>query len=296
MNIAIVGASGFVGKNLTKYLLENTDHHISAISLNPNKISVDEKHKNRFVNIKADVFNYEEIENALNNIDIVYYLIHMMATNKNDFYEKESLAAKNTGKAIEKNKIKRVIYISGLGNDKEKLSKHLASRHNTGEILRKYNKEVIELRASMIIGKESISFEIIKNIVENAPVITLPKWAKTKTEPIGISDTLLYLKESIDLKIEKSEIIEIGGPEVMSYEEAVKRYAKFRNIKKIIFRLPILPEKIAGLFLGFFTTKEQACVGQCMLSSFKNEMIVTDDKASILFPNIHPKIIEKSFV
>jgi uncharacterized protein YbjT (DUF2867 family) len=296
MNIAIIGASGFVGKNLTKYLLENTNYHINTISLDPTKIYIDEKYKNRTTKLKADVFNYNEIEKALNNIDVVYYLIHMMATNKNDFYEKEALAAHNTGKAIKKNNIKRVIYLSGLGNDKDKLSKHLASRHNTGDILRKYNNEVIELRASMIIGKGSISFEIIKNIVENAPVITLPKWSKTKTEPIGISDALLYLGESINLKIEKSEIIEIGGPEIMSYKEAIKRYAKFRNINKIIFRLPILPEKIAGLFLSLFTTKEQACVGKCMLSSFKNEMIVTNNKASILFPNIKPEIIEKSFV
>lgn len=295
MNIAIIGASGFVGKNLIKYLLESTDHMIFAISLDPEIIIVEEKYQERVKKIKADVLNYLDMERALNGIDVAYYLIHMMMSNKNDFDEKETLAAETAGIALQNTKVKRVIYLSGLGNDEEKLSKHLSSRHNTGYILRKYNKEVIELRASMIIGKGSISFEIVKNLVEKSPIIALPKWAKTKTEPIGIGDALLYLKESIDIKIDKSEIVEIGGKERMSYEEFIKRYAKYRNKKTIIVRVSILPEKIAGLFLNFFTPKDQAQVGQCMLESFRNEMIVINNSANKLFPNIHPRKIEEFF-
>lgn len=186
--------------------------------------------------------------------------------------------------------------MSGLGNDKEKLSKHLASRHNTGGILRKYNKEVIELRASMIIGAGSISFEIVKNLVEKSPIITLPKWAKTQTQPIGLGDALLYLKESIDIKINHPEIVEIGGPETMSYEDFIKRYAKYKNKKNIIMRIPILTEKIAGLFLNLFNSKDQSQVGRCMLSSFRNKMIITNNRALELFPNIHPRKIEEFFI
>jgi uncharacterized protein YbjT (DUF2867 family) len=296
MNIAIIGASGFIGKNLTKYLLLNTDHKIIAISNNIESILVEDNFKNRIIKIKADVLNYSEIEFALKNVDIAYYLIHMMSNDTNNFYEKENLAAEFAGKALSSVNVKRVIYMSGLGSDKDILSMHLKSRHNTGDILRNYVKEIIEFRASMIIGEGGISFEIVRNLVNKSPLITLPKWSKTKTQPIGLEDALLYLKDSINIKIDKNEIIEIGGYESMTYLEFIKRYAKFRNKKVLIFRIPILPEKIAGLFLNLFTSREQTNVGRCMLSSFKNEMIVTNNRALELFPNIHPRKIENSFI
>ncbi len=297
MNIAVIGASGFVEKNQIKHLLENTKHNIFAISQNSTNIIIDEKYKSRVKKLNADVLDYEQIKNSLNDIDVAYYLVHMMATTDiNNFYKKEEIAADNTGRALQQTGVKRVIYMSGLGNDKDTLSHHLSSRHNTGDILRKYNNEVIELRASMIIGAGSTSFEIVKNLVEKSPIITLPRWSKTKTQPIGIKDALLYLKESIDVKINNSEIIEIGGPEIMSYEEFIKKYAKFRNKKNIIIRISILPEKIAGLFLKFFIPKIQARVGRCMLDSFQNEMIVTNKRSQVLFPNISPIKIEESFI
>jgi uncharacterized protein YbjT (DUF2867 family) len=236
------------------------------------------------------------MEFALNGVNIAYYLVHMMANNKNNFYNKEAEAAEIIGKVSREVKVKRIIYMSGLGKDEEDLSSHLSSRHNTGDIFRNYIKEVVEFRASMIIGVGSISFEIVKNIVEKSPIIILPKWSITKTQPIGITDALLYLKNSIDIKIDKSEIIEIGGNETMSYLEFIRKYAKFRNKKVIIFRIPILSEKIAGLFLKLFNSKEQTNVGRCMLSSFKNEMVVTNKRALELFPNIHPRKIEEFFV
>ena len=293
MNIVIIGASGFIGTNLTKYLLENTDHKIFAISRNVENIIIEDKYKDRIKKIKADVLNFEEMKNALNNIDVAFYLVHSMADNDENFYEKESHSAEVVGKALEYSKVKRVIYLSGLGDDNCKnLSKHLQSRHKTGEILRKYNNEVIELRASMIIGEGSISFEIIKDIVEKSYIIILPKWANTKTEPIGLSDILIYLENSIDIKIDNSKIVEIGGGEVISYLEFIKKYAKWKNKKVLVFRSSVLSEKTAGLFLKIFTSKKQSKVGQCMLSSFRNEMIVTNNNAKELFPNIYPQKIE----
>lgn len=295
MNIAIIGASGFVGINLTKYLLKNTTFKIIAVSNNIENIIIEEKYKDRVNKIKADILIYSQIKEALIGADFVFYLVHMMASNKDNFYEKETTAAQNVGKAISELNIKRVIYMSGLGSDKEKLSQHLLSRHNTGNILREYCKEVIEFRASMIIGEGSISFEIVRNIVEKSPIIILPKWSKTKTQPIGLSDVLLYLREALDVKINKNEIIEIGGEEVITYENFIRKYSKFRNKNNIILRIPILSEKIAGLFIGFFTSKDQSDVGQIMLSSFKNEMIVTNNRAKELFPNIYPHKIEDFF-
>ena len=296
MIIAIIGASGFVGNNLIKYLLKNTNYSIRAICLDIENIKIEEKYKDRVQKINASVFDYKDMSKVLSGIDVAYYLVHMMASDKDNFYEKEEQAARTTGKAIRDAGVKRVIYMSGLGNDNEKLSEHLSSRHNTGNLLREYVQEVIELRASMIIGVGSISFEIVRDIVDKSPIITLPKWSKTKTQPIGIDDALSYLSKSITLQIHKNEIIEIGGPEIMSYEKLIKKYIKFKNKKIIIFRLSILPEKIAGMFLGIFMKKDQAQVGQCMLDSFKNEMIVTNSRAKELFPNICPRKIEEFFI
>jgi hypothetical protein len=147
----------------------------------------------------------------------------------------------------------------------------------------------------MVIGEGSISFEIVKNLVKKSPIITLPRWSKTKTQPIGLSDALLYLKSAIDVEIQNSEIIEIGGEDTMSYKQFLKRYALAKKIHIIIIRIPFLPEYIAGLFLGLFNSKDQARVGQSMLNSFKNEMIVTNNKAKELFPNITPRKIEEFF-
>jgi len=296
MRIAIIGASGFVGKNLVNHLLENTNHDIFAISLNVNEIKIKDEYTNRIKKINADVFDYLEIEKALSSADIAYYLIHMMANDKSNFYNKEILAAETVSKALKSNNVKRVIYMSGLGNDKEDLSKHLLSRHRTGDILRENINEVIELRASMIIGEGSISFEIVRNLINKSPIVTLPKWSNTKTQPIGISDALQYLNNSIDIKISGNEIIEIGGKETMSYLEFVKKYAKFRNKKTIIFRIPVLTENLAGYFLNFFNSREQSNVGKCMLGSFRNEMIVTNNKAKELFSNINPRKIEEFFI
>jgi len=295
MNIAIIGASGFLGKNLIKHLLNNTEYNIKAISPNSNRIYIEEKFKNRVQKIQANVFDYENIKKALMETDIVFYFVHMMAIEKKDFQNEESDAAHIVSKAILNSKVKRIIYMSGLGDDNDNLSKHLISRHKTGDILREYNNEVIELRASMIIGPGSISFEIVRNIVNKSPIITLPKWSKTLTQPIGLNDALLYLQSSIKVHIDKSEIIEIGGPEMMSYKEFVKKYAKYIKKNIFIIRLPFLNEKMAGFFLNFFNTKEQARVGKCMLSSFRNEMIVRNKNSKNIFPDIIPLKIENYF-
>jgi len=295
MNISIIGASGFVGSNLLSYLLKNTNYNICAIAPELKNIKFDEKYKHRVNLMQADASNYNQMKTALVGTDVAYFFVHMLSC-REKFYEKETQIAEATGKALLDINVKRVIYMSGLGNDKEKLSEHLASRHNTGKILRKYINKVIEFRASMIIGKGSASFEIIRDIVNKAPIILLPKKAITKTQPITIQDTLLYLVSAIDLEIEEKTLIEIGGPEIMSYQEFLEKYRKFSKKKTPIIRTFFLPEKIAGWFLSFFTTKNNAQIGQNMIASFQNEMIVTNNKAKELFPKIKPQPIEKAFL
>lgn len=291
--IAIIGASGFVGKNLVKALLEKTDYNVLAIANNIDLLKIEDS---RLQKISCDIFNEEKLKQVLAGANTAFYLVHMMNEKGVSFFDKEKKAAGVFGKSCRSAGISRVIYLGGLGNENERLSQHLASRHKTGEILRSYVHEVIEFRASMIIGEGSISFEIVRSLVSKLPIIILPKKSDTLTQPIGISDVLKYLISAIDIKILKSEIIEIGGPKAMSYRDFIKLYTNWLDRKIPILRISILLEWIAGSWLYLITSSENARVGRHMVDSFKNEMIVTNDKANVLFPDIIPRPIEESFI
>ncbi|MDQ3065328.1 MAG: NAD(P)H-binding protein, partial [bacterium] len=182
MKIAILGANGYIGHNLIQRLINKTPHTIVALS--PNAETMQFSHS-RLAKHNVNVFDTEVLKLYMKDCDIAYYLIHMMAQKKLDFAEAETSAAESFCEAIVSTNVKKVIYLGGLGNDYEKLSKHLASRHKTGEILRSGPAQVIEFRASMVVGRGSISYDIIANLVHKLPILTLPKWAKTLTQPIG---------------------------------------------------------------------------------------------------------------
>jgi len=219
----------------------------------------------------------------------------MMAQKKLDFAVAETKAAESFCAAAINSNIKRVIYLGGLGNDNDKLSKHLASRHKTGEILKQGLPQLIEFRASMVIGHGSISYDIITNLIHKLPILTLPKWAKTLTQPIGLSDALAYLIAALELGLKESLIIEIGGPEQLSYGDLMKRYAAWKNKKMIIIKLHIIPVSVAAWWLNLFTPATHAKIGRIMVESLSNPMVVTNDKARQLFPDIHPKRLELVF-
>lgn len=296
MKIAIMGASGFVGSNLAEHILLNTNYDVLALCPNPDAMADYGRFGDRFSVQKSDVFDSNSIALLLSGVDVAFYLVHMMAGKSANFYEAEARAARSFGEAVKHAGVSRVIYMGGLGRDSDLLSKHLASRHNTGDILRELAPLVIEFRASMIIGQGSISFEIVKNLVKKLPIMTLPKWSKTLTQPIGLNDTLLYLTAGIAVPIAHHEIVEIGGPEKMSYQEFLSQYAKFLHKKCILIRVPVLPEWLAGWWLDLFTPKGTARVGRYMVPSFRNEMVVTNKRAEELFPQIKPLPIINFFV
>ncbi|NBU33057.1 NAD-dependent epimerase/dehydratase family protein [bacterium] len=293
MIIAVLGANGYIGHNLIKQLLAETNHSIVALSMQAESMPLNDT---RLSKHNVDVFDTEQLRVYLKNCDAAYYLIHMMAQNKLDFAEAESLAAKSFCTAAEGSALKRVIFLGGLGNDNEKLSKHLASRHKTGQILKNGLPLVIEFRASMVIGDGSISYDIIVNLIHKLPILTLPKWAKTLTQPIGLNDALSYLIAAIDLKTSKHQIVEIGGPEQLSYGDLMKRYAAWRNKKMLIVKLHVIPVSVAAWWLNLFTPRIHAKVGRIMVESLSNPMLVTNNVSSELFPEIKPKSLEEVFV
>lgn len=293
MKIAILGASGFIGQNLIKYLSKETTYSIVGLCLNPKQLNY--LNNNNVKIIKTNVFNKPQLKKNLKGAQVIYYLIHMMGQTKRDFYNAEEKAAHNFINSIDKKTTKKIIYLGGLGQKNEELSKHLKSRHNTGLIIKKSGVPIIEFRSSMVIGEGSIAFDIIKNLVSKLPIIPLPAGYNTKTQPIGLNDTLKYLVEAINIKSEKRTILEIGGPQVLTYKNLFEKYAKSINKKVIFITKPTIPKYIAKIGLNFFTPKKHSRVGAAMLNSLNNEMVVTSDLAKKMFPCIKPEPIEKYF-
>jgi uncharacterized protein YbjT (DUF2867 family) len=294
MKIAIIGATGYVGHNLINELLSKTDAIVVAFAPNITKLKLEHE---RLSKIDGDVFDTAYLKESLHGCSVVYYLIHMMAQKKLDFAVAETKAAQSFIDAASDAGVDRVIYVGGLGNDADKLSKHLASRHKTGEILRSGTvRYVIEFRASMIIGQGSISYDIIANLVHKLPVLTLPAWSKTLTQPIALQDALAYLVAAIDVHLTQHEIIEIGGPEALSYKKLMQRYAVWKGTKALFIDMPIIPVGIAAWWLNLFTPGKHAKVGRAMVESLGNPMVVTNNRAKELFPDIQTRDIEEAFV
>lgn len=292
MVIAILGASGFLGRNLSAYLMENTNYTVRAISRQASKLPIKAEYTNRLTAHNADVFDEEAVTELLAGVDVAYFFVHMMGQKNKDFYTQEALSAHRFSASVIAAGVKRVVFLGGLGDDREQLSVHLLSRHNTGTVLRENLPLVIELRASMIIGKGSISFDIIKNLVHALPVMTLPRWSKTLTQPIALNDALRYLTAAATVPVQHHEIIEIGGPDVMSYKDLYKLYANTIGRHPLIVRLPFLPEWLGGWWLNLFTPKNHAKIGRIMVHSMSNPMVVTHNRASQIFPDIEPVPIE----
>lgn len=292
MKIAIIGAHGFLGQSLINTLIDNTDHEIVAISLHASKIPI-QNPKLQLVN--CDVFDKQALAKHLEGCTVVYYFVHMMAQHTRDFADAESDAAKIVGEASKQAGVARIIYMGGLGNDAEQLSKHLASRHHTGEVLRDSGVQVIEFRASLIVGKGSISYDIITNLVTKLPVLTLPKWSKTSTQPIAKNDVDRYLLAALSISTDDNITCEIGGPEVMTYESLMRRYAKWKHTPAFFIHVPIIPANLAALWLNLFTPRNHAKVGKVLVDSLGNQMIVTNNSAKQYFPAITTQPIDTAF-
>ena len=293
VSVAIMGASGFIGRHLSRHLLETTDYSIRGLCRHPESLADLGTAGGRFSAVACDVFEHDDVRRGLEGVDLAYYLIHMMARRDGDFYDLESRAAETFGRAARDSGASRVIYLGGLGDDRDHLSRHLASRHNTGEILRRLVPQLIEFRASMILGAGSISYDIVTNLIHKLPVMTLPRWTSTPTQPIGLPDALRYLAAAATLKTDGHEVVEIGGPEAMSYREFIRRLARARGRRPLLIRIGFLPEWLAAWWLNLFTPRGHARVGRHMVASFRNPMVVTNNRARELFPDIVPLPIER---
>ena len=232
--------------------------------------------------VAGDVLDAASLSSAMQGVEAAYYLVHSMGST-GDFEEQDRLAADNYAKAAAAAGVQRIIYLGGLGEDQADLSTHLRSRHEVGERLRAPGVPVIELRASIIIGSGSLSFEMIRALVERLPVMVTPRWVQVTAQPIAIGDVLAYLRAA--LKVEtgsRSLTIEIGGPDQVSYGDLMREYAQQRGLRRWMIPVPLLTPRLSSLWLGLVTPL-YARVGRKLIDSLRHSTVVRDNSAQRLF-------------
>jgi uncharacterized protein YbjT (DUF2867 family) len=230
---------------------------------------------------KGDVLSAEGLWPALEGVETAFYLIHSMGSG-GDFEEKDRIGARNFAEAARGQHLRRIVYLGGLGDPGEDLSPHLRSRHEVGEILRSSGIAVLELQASIVLGAGSLSFEMIRALVERLPVMITPRWVDVPAQPIGIDDLIQYLVEAIDVPLEGSRIVEIGGPDQVSYGGLMREYARQRGLHRALVRVPVLTPHLSGLWLGLVTPL-YARVGRKLIESIRHPTIVRDRSAARMF-------------
>jgi uncharacterized protein YbjT (DUF2867 family) len=282
MKILLSGATGYIGGRLCERLSDEKDIRVFVRSTKKVKEEIKEK-----VEIaKGDTFDIESLHEALDGIDVAYYLIHSMGSGE-DFEKLDRLSAENFRDACIDAGVKRIVYLGGLGV-KETASKHLASRIETGEILSEYPDKIqtIWFRAAIIIGKGSASFEIIRNLVKKLPIMTTPKWINTCTQPISVEDVIEYLSLANELDFKENLMVDIGS-QAMSFKKMLEETSEVMGKKRYIIPLPVLTPRLSSYWLAFISTVPQK-IAIPLVDGLKSETVLQNDNANKYFPSIKP--------
>ncbi len=276
MRILLTGATGYIGKRLLPVLLEQ-GHEVICCVRNKNRIPTEGvyRHPNIYL-YEVDFLKEAKFIHHINNIDVAYYLIHSMSSNVKDFESLEETSANNFVKLVKQTSAQQTIYLGGITNE-EKLSKHLESRKNVEEILKKADIPLTILKAGIIVGSESASFEIIRDLVEKLPVMITPKWINTKHQPIAIRNVIQYLTGVLNNKETYNKSFDIGGPDVLSYKEMLLQFAEVRNLKRHIFTVPVMTPRLSSYWL-YFVTATSYKLAVNLVDSMKIEVVAKDNE------------------
>ncbi|MFP5379581.1 MAG: SDR family oxidoreductase, partial [Vicinamibacteria bacterium] len=234
----------------------------------------------------GDVMDPATLGPALAGIDVAYYLVHAMGGGA-DFHARDLAAARAFGDAARAAGVGRIIYLGGLGDPSSDLSEHLRSRHATGDALRASGVPVTEFRAAVIVGSGSLSFEMIRYLTERVPVMICPSWVFTRIQPIAVRNVLDYLVAALDTPASAGRVVEIGGADVVTYGGMMTRYARVRGLRRWLVSVPVLTPRLSSYWVHL-VTPIPASIARPLIDGLRNEVVVRDDAARALFPDISP--------
>jgi uncharacterized protein YbjT (DUF2867 family) len=296
MKILLTGANGYIGMRVLPLLLD-LGHEVVCAVRSADRLSVDKEIKNKIEIIEVDLLDDIKPNLFPKDIDAAYYLVHSMTSSNSNFSKKEQTTAENFNAYMKETSVKQVIFLSGIVNE-DNLSEHLESRKNVESILYKGDYNLTVVRAGIIVGSGSASFEIIRDLCEKLPLMITPKWVNTKCQPIGIRDVLKFLTGVLGKEETYNDSFDIGGPNVLSYKDMMKGYAKVRGLNLTIINVPIMTPKLSSYWLYFVTSTSYKLAAN-LVDSMRINVIAKDHRLQDILgiePHTYEEAIEMAFV
>ncbi|AXG08748.1 NAD(P)H-binding protein [Haloplanus rubicundus] len=276
MRVLVTGATGFVGRRLVPALVD-AGHEVTALVRDAGRY--DPPPGVRVV--VGDLLDPDSFEDAL-DVEAAYYLVHSM-TARDDFEARDRRAARNFADAASAAGVGRVIYLGGLGEERDRLSSHLQSRREVEHVLATGTYDLTTLRAAIVVGPRSAGFEMVVQLASRLPVMVTPRWVRTPCQPIAVTDLLAYLVGVLDVPETAGETYEIGGPEVLTYAEMLRRTGRHLGHEPIILAVPVLTPRLSAYWVGLMTDVPWS-VARPLIEGLKNPVVVNDDRLSRLVP------------
>ncbi|MDF1812359.1 MAG: SDR family oxidoreductase [Verrucomicrobiales bacterium] len=284
MHILLTGANGYIGLRLLPSLLDQ-GHHVTCLVRDKRRFPMLDFEGKNISFCEADLLDPDSLQSIPRDIDAAFYLVHSMGSGSGKFPELESRCAANFATALEQTNASQVVYLSGIipSGPESKTSSHLRSRAKVEEILRSGTVPLTTLRAPIIVGSGSASFEIIRDLVEKLPVMIAPKWLRTKCQPIAISNVITYLTGVICHPDTTGKSFDIGGPDVLTYRDMLLEYAKERNLTRFIIPVPVLTPRLSSYWL-FFVTSTSFPLARALVDSMKHDVVCSENTIRDLVP------------
>lgn len=295
MNILLTGATGYIGQRLLPVLLDE-GHHVICCTRDKKRFNTSQYPADQVEVISIDLLDASTLDAIPKKIDAAYYLVHSMSSQSEDFEALEQEAAINFVKQLEHTRVEQVVYLSGIINS-DNLSKHLRSRKKVEEILSSGSFSLTTLRAGIIVGSGSASFEIIRDLVEKLPVMIAPKWLSTRTQPIAIRNVIAYLKGVLNHPETFNKSFDIGGPEILTYKQMLLQFADVRNLRRTIISVPVMTPKLSSYWL-YFVTSTSYRLAVNLVNSMKVEVVCSENNLQELLgitPISYKKAIRMAF-